>query len=146
MTYESTPLFPLRLRNENMSDFLVSFVNTFQRHRSCREGVCLPHNKKTKDVRYRYYFPRQLLEAAGVTMNIDGKSWKFAPKRNKQSKDESRAGDKLDGQYRLRTGHLHQYYQDTEKDHHLMVIRAPSRSTTYLQSNAALHPEIYNNN
>jgi ATP-dependent DNA helicase PIF1 len=69
---------------ENTSDFFASLINTFQRHRNCREGSCLRYNKRTKDMRCRYHFPRQLLEAAGVTMGIDGKSWKFAPKRNDQ--------------------------------------------------------------
>jgi len=36
--------------DENASDFFTSLINNFQ------QGVCL-RNKKTNDVRCRYYFP-----------------------------------------------------------------------------------------
>src|SRR6267378_5103081 len=67
-------LFPLK-RLRILLIFFTSLINNFQRHRNCKEGVCLRHNKKTNDVRCRYYFPRRLLEAG---VDIDGKSWKFA--------------------------------------------------------------------
>jgi hypothetical protein len=150
MTYEIQLLFPLiRLRIRQIS--LVSLVNTFQRHRSCREGVCLHHNKKTKDVRCRYYFPRQLLEAAGVTMKIDGKSWKFAPKRNDPRMNQCVA--ELVISWMANTDFQPATSISTIRIprkaclcHRLMVTRAPSRSTTYLQFNTAFHPEISNNN
>lgn len=67
---------------ENTSEQCASLLNTFQYHRKCTVNSCLRKNKKTNEVKCRYFFPRKLLEAAGVTMDIDGKSWKFAPRRN----------------------------------------------------------------
>jgi hypothetical protein len=64
----------------NTSDQFAAFLNYLQLHSACRPSYCL----RTKDgvTSCRFFYLRPLTQRPEVTMEINHKSWMFAPARN----------------------------------------------------------------